>query len=233
MSIEKGYNERLFSGGFRKWLHEARFIWLQRKCRELNLAHATVIELGCFDARSINYLPSRPTRYYGFDANWEGGLDSAREIWRSHDRYVFKIATVPQHLDADGRVDLALSLETLEHIPPALVDGYFKRISELITSTGAFIATVPNEKGPIFLAKYVAKKFITDGRETYSLMEVVNATIGRMSHVARSDHKGFDWAQLRSQLSSHFDVIEVEGVQFPRLPLWANAQIGFLMRPRR
>ncbi len=226
-----GYNERLFTGGVRKWIHEGRFLWLKRKCLEFKIETQIVLELGCFDARSIHYLPTRPSRYYGFDANWEDGLDSAKQIWGAggHE-YVFQLATKPEHLNVQEKVDLAISLETIEHIPPELIDGYLKQISGLMKDNGIFLATVPNEKGIIFLARYLAKRLIYGDFPAYSFREVLNATMGRMDKVTRKEHKGFDYMKLSSQLAKYFHVIRIEGVQFPKLPLWTNAQIGFVMR---
>lgn len=228
-----GYNERLFSSGIRKWLHEARFHWLTHQCLEFGLAHQTVLELGCFDARSISYLPVSPSKYYGFDANWEGGLDRAKEIWRDSSKYVFEVATKPDDLNINEKVDLCLSLETIEHVPPELVEGYLKRLFEVLKIDGALLVTVPNEKGIIFLAKYFAKKLFLGGSESYDFFEVINASLGRMSRVKRHEHKGFDWGQLREQMSEHFVIIRITGVQFSWLPVWANAQVGFVMKPKR
>ena len=57
------YNERLFSGGFRGWLHSGRFQWLRNATREIDVS--SVFELGCFDGKSISYLPREPDRYLG------------------------------------------------------------------------------------------------------------------------------------------------------------------------
>jgi hypothetical protein len=231
MSTGMSYNERLFGGGFRKWLHEARFHWLQHKCRSLHVNTASVLEIGCFDARSIRYLPTKPTRYFGFDANWEGGLDLARKTWRNEKQYYFVTTKTSEEVKiSGGKVSLALSLETIEHIPPEFVNGYLQRVAKLLD--GVFIVTVPNEKGIIFLGKYLVKKLVVGGASEYSAEEVVNATLGRMDRVERNDHKGFDWEQLLGQLREYFDVKEVEGVQFPWLPLRFNAQIGFVMTTR-
>jgi len=95
-----------------------------------------------------------------------------------------------------------------------------------------FIVTVPNEKGLLFLAKYLAKKLVVGGASDYSIEEVFNATLGRMNRVERNEHKGFDWEQLLDQLKEYFDVKEVEGIQFPWSPLRFNAQIGVVMTSR-
>lgn len=232
MSDSPGYNQRLFGGGFRKWLHEARFLWVRRICHSMNLNSESVLELGCFDARTIKYFPTKPNRYYGFDANWEGGLDLAREAYGSEAQYQFVTATRPEQLEIAGKmVSLALSLETMEHISPELVGGYLRRISGLLD--GVFIVTVPNEKGLLFLAKYLVKKLVVGGADEYTIAEVLNATLGRMERVARAEHKGFDWEKLLIELKKYFDVEKVEGIQFPWAPLCCNAQIGFVLRSRK
>jgi len=231
MSVGQGYNERLFGSRFRRWLHEARFRWLQHKCRTMHVNTVSVLEIGCFDARSIRYLPTKPKRYYGFDANWEGGLDLARKTWEGEKQYHFFTAEKPEEVDiSGGKVSLALSLETIEHIPPELVNGYLQCVAELLD--GVFIVTVPNEKGLLFLVKYLAKKLVVGGASDYSVKEVFSATLGRMNRVERNEHKGFDWEQLLGQLKKYFDVKEVEGIQFPWLPLSFNAQIGVVMTSR-
>lgn len=231
MSDSPSYNQRLFTGGFRKWLHEARFLWLRHVCHTMNLNSESVLELGCFDARTLPYFPIKPKRYYGFDANWEGGLDIARKTYRNDEQYLFVTATRPEQLEiAEKTVSLALSLETMEHIPPELVDGYLRRISGFLN--GVFIVTVPNEKGMLFLAKYLVKKLIVGGADDYTFAEVLNATLGRMERVARAEHKGFDWEKLLIELKKYFDVERVEGIQFPWAPLCCNAQIGFILRSR-
>ena len=232
MGEKQGYNQRLFGGGIRKWLHEARFLWLRRVCHTMNLNSKSVLELGCFDARTLRYFPAKPTRYYGFDANWEGGLDLARKTYGSEEQYQFVTATRPEQLEIAGEmVTLALSLETMEHIPPELVDGYLQRISGLLN--GVFIVTVPNEKGMLFLAKYLVKKLVVGGADEYTFAEVMNATLGRMERVARAEHKGFDWEKLLTELKKYFDVEKVEGIQYPSAPLCCNAQIGFVLRSRK
>lgn len=229
--MSSNYNQRLFSGGFRKWLHEARFAWINNICTENNIKTNSVLELGCFDGRAINYLPKRPENYYGFDANWENGLDQAKELFASFANYHFVEASHPSQLVTNGiRFDLAISLETIEHIPPEHVDEYLLRISKVLD--GMFLVTVPNEKGLLFLVKYLVKKFILGGAEKYTASELLNATLGRMGNVRRNQHKGFDWEELSRSLSTYFDIVSVEGVQFPSLPLSVNAQIGFVLRSK-
>ena len=70
---EIGYNERLFKGCIRKKLHMARYYWITKSLLKLDCEFQSCLELGCFDGKVIDFLPTKPVRYLGLDANWEGG----------------------------------------------------------------------------------------------------------------------------------------------------------------
>lgn len=229
---EAGYNERLFSGGLRGRLHRPRFLWLRESLRRVQAPCARVLELGCFDGRSLDYLPRHPDAYLGLDANWEGGVDLGRARWRDDRAVRLEIGTTPADLSrfADGqRFDTALALETLEHVAPGLVAGYIDAIADV--TTGHFVVTVPVEKGPVFLGKYVAKRLFGDYFR-YRPSEVWWATIGRMDRVARDDHKGFDYEAMVREIARRFEIVEVSGYPFRRLPPWANFGVGIIGRSR-
>src|SRR5260370_28172639 len=84
MSTEsEDYNARLFSGGLRGRLHQARFHFLAEVTRDV--PKDTIFEIGCFDGKSITHLPKRPIEYVGADAGWEGGLAQARRLWPQYE----------------------------------------------------------------------------------------------------------------------------------------------------
>jgi hypothetical protein len=215
---EAGYNERLFSGGFRRRLHLARFLWLRRELERLGCRYESVLELGCFDGKLLEFLPRPPRRYAGFDANWEGGLDLAVQKWRSHPQYAFAKACVPEDLVLENheRFDIAVIMETLEHVPPELVDGYLRKISA--HTDGYLFITVPNEKGAVFLAKWLVKRFLSGDAEPYSPAELCNAALGRLHKVPRREHKGFDYAALVREVEKYFDIVSVSGHPLGFLP---------------
>ncbi|MBX3562141.1 MAG: hypothetical protein KF780_10055 [Sphingomonas sp.] len=228
-----GYNERLFGGGVRKRLHEARFHWLEKASRSLDCS--TVFELGCFDGKAINYLPRKPERYVGADANWEGGLDDARKLWP---QFEFHNCRHPDDIldKVSGPFSLSIAMETFEHIPPAIVPDYIDFLADI--TRGHVLITVPVEFGPVFLGKYLAKQLVgsfseKDGEvRSYTLGEVMNATIGRTSRVRRGEHKGFDYRWLRALLGQRFDIIASEGHPFRLGPPWLNFGVGILARSR-
>jgi cyclopropane fatty-acyl-phospholipid synthase-like methyltransferase len=122
-----GYNERLFSSGPRKWLHLARFRWLRDSIRRFGIPTRSVFELGCFDGKALDYLPDGyPQRYRGFDTNSEGGLDIARTQWKDHPQFKFNQVQTLEQIDIEGDApyDLAIAMETLEHLPPEQLDAY-------------------------------------------------------------------------------------------------------------
>lgn len=230
---EAGYNERLFSGGLRGRLHGARFAWLNESLRRIQAPCVHVLELGCFDARSLHYLPRKPDSYLGLDANWEGGLDQGRTSLRDDPSVRLEICSTPAELrgHAEGRrFDTTLCLETLEHVAPDMVDSYLEEIARV--TTGYFVVTVPNEKGPVFLAKYLVKRSFGDYFH-YRPIEIWGALTGRMNLVERDDHKGFDYDDMVHAIARHFDVVEVSGYPFRRLPRWANFGVGIVAAARK
>lgn len=229
---EAGYNERLFSGDLRGRLHRSRFRWLQETARRVHAPCRRVLEVGCFDGRSIEHLPQRPSIYLGLDANWEGGVDLGRSRWQGHPGVRFEICSTPGELReyAKGQCfDTTLCLETLEHVAPDLLEAYVEEIARV--TTGYFIVTVPNEKGPVFLVKYIVKRLFGDYFR-YRPSEVLAAFLGRMDRVRRDDHKGFDYDAIIRLIARHFDLVEVSPYPFRHFPKWAGFGVGIVGRAR-
>lgn len=227
-----GYNDRLFSGGIRSKLHLARFNWISAEIIKREIEPYSVLELGCFDGKLLNFLPYRPTRYVGFDANWEGGLDEAKKRWSNETSYSFLRASSPKamKLDRSDTFHVAVAMETLEHIPPEMVDGYLSKIAEHLD--GYLFVTVPNEKGLVFLVKWVIKKIFSKDAKSYSLTELINATIGRMDRVSRLDHKGFDYTSLVAEIEKYFTVIDISGHPLGFLPTSLCFGVGIIAKSK-
>jgi hypothetical protein len=181
----------------------------------------------------IEFLPQKPSRYRGFDANWEGGLDLAIAKWKNESEYLFAKALSPEDMNLrdDEMFDTAISMETLEHIPSPLVLPYLKKIADHLD--GFLFVTVPNEKGLLFLAKWIAKKLFGGDAEEYSLMELVHATLGKSHRVKRREHKGFDYESLLKEISTHFDVVSVSGHPFGFLPTWMCFGVGIVAKSKK
>lgn len=229
-----GYNERLFSGGLRTWFHTARFKWVSEKLYQYECPARHVLELGCFDGKIIEYLAQTPDRYVGYDANWENGLDLAQRKYAEQPSFRFKLARSASDIDLreDEIFDLALSMETLEHIDDDnIVSAYLERISKHLH--GHLLITVPNEKGIVFATKHLTKSLLSKDAERYTVSEFFNAVGGRMNRVTRLQHKGFDYAHLIDLVEMHFEIVEVSGHPFPFLPPSMCFGIGIVARTKR
>lgn len=224
---KSGYNDRLFSKGLRARLHLARFSWVKRVAQTTR--HDRILELGCFDGRLLDYV--KPSRYVGIDAGWEGGIQNALDRHGNDTTKTFIKTDAPSVLcQFPARCfELGVALETLEHLPDDTLGRYLEQVQR---TCARFLVTVPNEKGPVFLAKWIAKRTLlrNNPAETYSLTELFNATLCRMDRVARHEHKGFDYAALAGRLANHFDIEKVEGL--PWGPPFFAFSVAFVMTSR-
>lgn len=170
----------------------------------------SVFELGCFDARSLDYLSFTPSRYLGVDAGWEGGLDAA--IARYPQFEFRRTQHLFQPLEA---FDLAISLETLEHLPRPELPSY---VEMLANTAPVLLATVPVEIGPIFASKYVAKLAL-GSNERYRVSEAFFSSLGMTSRVEQVQHKGFDYRSLVQLLNARYKRVRHRGLPIAFAPL--------------
>jgi hypothetical protein len=227
------YNQKLFSGGIRSYLHHLRFHWLQKHLIPEEPSY-TLFELGCFDCRSLHFI-AKPKHYLGVDAGWEGGLEDARLAYRQDPSVELVIAQSVHDLkNYDGRrFDYSIALETLEHMNDSVLRGYVEFLARVTKKR--LLITVPVEIGPVFLAKYIAKSMVPKLKngetESYTLREVIAATRGRVDQVQRYEHKGFDYRLLIKLLSDYFIITKVEGIPFTNAPS-LSFQVGIIAEPQ-
>lgn len=228
------YNERLFEGkSFRSKLHIARYTWLCKKLKQYECKADTILELGCFDGKTLEYLEHTPIQYDGYDANWEGGLDIGINKWKGHNNYHLHLCkNLNDFQPQENCYDISICQETLEHLPLLDLDTYLERLAKA-TKTYSFIS-VPNEKGIVFLAKHIMKILTQDKsqREDFSFFEVFHATMGNLKKVRRTEtrHKGFDYAELKKKLQKHFIIVETNGLPLDMLPGSLNFTVGFVCK---
>jgi hypothetical protein len=221
------YNERLFKKGLRSSWHFARFFWLEKTIKDLRVDTRSVVELGCYDGKTINFIQPVPLYYVGYDANWEDGFDIARNIWKNKN-YVFSLCNHPDQIKETELFDIAICMETLEHIPSELVDLYVEKLSKI--TKGYFFVTVPVEKGPVFFLKHLGKILFGYSHEEYTLKEFILASIGFTKNVHRHEHKGFDYNEIIKTVSKHFEIIKVEPHPVRFFPKIFGIGIGIVAR---
>ena len=221
----KDYNSRLFQRGIRKWFHLQRFIWTRKQLLFL-IAHKPIkiLDFGCFDGRLATYLPNN-IDFIGVDANWEGGLDQAKKVFKNAPNRLFIHAN--HHEWKLLRVDCITSLETLEHIPEEELEVLIENFSRM---TDTIVVTVPNEIGLLFGIKHIVKLLLYSP-EHYTLKEYINQILGRSERVDRDQHKGFNYNHLINLfMKVGFKPILKEGVQFSWLPYYLSPQIGLIFK---
>lgn len=229
----KSYNERLFSGGIRTFFHAARFRWLFHSMQKLNLKQGTVVELGCFDGKTLSYMPFTPSAYVGYDANWEGGLDLGKQQWAHQPNFQFNYCDTLTAFNPEQKVfDYSIAMETLEHLKLAELEAY---VQQLASATTAYcFVSVPNEMGLIFLLKHLTKKLFLAVDEPYTAKELWYALFGKLNKVKRLEegHKGFDFRQLINLLQQYFEVKSITGIPFTWLPIVCNFSVGIVLKKK-
>jgi len=230
------YNERLFNGkSIRSKFHLARYIWLRNKLRQYKCPANSVLELGCFDGKTLEFLDKEPVLYEGYDANWEGGLDIGKEKWESHSGYHFKLCTKTEDFKPGEKAfEISVCQETAEHLPVEDLNYYLEHLARA-TKTYCFIS-VPNERGIVFLTKHTLK-FLTqkkNERENISFKDAVYSVFGRLEKVKRDVryHKGFDYKKFQKEITRYFDIVETNGLPFSFLPISLSFTIGFVCKAR-
>ncbi len=230
------YNSRLFSAGLYGSHHRARFRWLRRKLTAFGLARASVLELGCFDGKTVDWLPFEVERYVGLDAGWESGerngaavgLAAAQRRFAGDARYTFRQSLDPEDVwRLAGEFDVGICMETLEHVEPAAVESYLAALAAKVR--GPLLVTVPNEKGAALLVKTLAAKMLKVDRDiVYTAREFASAVLGRTDRVPRWHHKGFDYSALARRITHHFGTASIDGVDSRFLPHWLQPTVGIV-----
>ncbi|MBV8908398.1 MAG: methyltransferase domain-containing protein [Sphingomonas sp.] len=231
--LTNSYNDELFSGSaLRRFYHLARFNWVRDKADKHLDGDLRLIELGCYDGRLFDTLGPRVVEYAGLDANWSGGLDLARAKYGSRKDVTLIEATDPDGFRrfSDRQFNVAAALETLEHVPPDLVAPYLDQLQRV--TRGNLFVTVPNELGPVFLAKHLGKKILYGGEQAYSPSEVLAAALRQSHKVKRDDHKGFDYRDVVAEIGKRFEILAVEGLASFGLPAALSPTVGIFARSR-
>jgi 2-polyprenyl-3-methyl-5-hydroxy-6-metoxy-1,4-benzoquinol methylase len=148
------YNDRLFNGNrARRFLHERRFWWLIDRLRRLHIRRADIIEVGCYDAKTITYLERSGiavNRYVGYEADADI-FDAVQANWAARPEVAIVKSTSPSDVDRSSTFDVGICMETLEHLPDGLVDGYLQTLAQVVR--GPVFFTIPVERGAMLLAK--------------------------------------------------------------------------------
>ena len=232
----QSYNERLFRPGLVGRYHIQRFIWLRDKISALGFESISVLEVGCYDARSIDYIPVPIRRYVGLDAGWESGiiggkvcgLEAARQRFAQNKNYSFYQSANPKDLaNIEEKFDVIVCMDTLECIKDSLIEPYVSAIASRLA--GFLLITTGNEKGLPLLCKTLGSRLLGVNRNfSYTASEFVNALLGRMNRVPDSRRKGFDYSRLAEVLKRYFCYVRVEGINIIKVPVQLSLGVGMI-----
>jgi hypothetical protein len=225
----QGYNERLFKGkGLRFAYHTARYYWLASQIRKLAIRNPRIIELGCFDAKTLDFISfAKPSYYLGLDAGWENGLHLGRQRWKGYEWVELLQCASPGEMPDRGLFDVGICMEALNIMDYETEETYLRKLSQVCRQ---LFVTVPREHGLAFFAKHAAKSMLYgQARIRYSWREVALLTMGRFNKVERQEYKGFDERVLLRILSRYFDVEKVCGL-FPStaFPVQLSCTVGIV-----
>jgi ubiquinone/menaquinone biosynthesis C-methylase UbiE len=129
-----------------------------------------VLEIGCGRGGLSDYLISRsipPARLYACDYS-TAALDIARSRFHLNDRVVWKQEDIQQMTFADKTFDIAISCETIEHVPDA--QRALRELYRVLKPGGRLILTCPNYFnffGIWCVYRYLIGKPYTEGGQPY------------------------------------------------------------------
>lgn len=231
-ALKKNCNERLFSLGMRSRYHFARFSWFREKSIQYQSSCRRILEFGCFDAKPLDFLPSEPEVYFGFDADWEGGLQVGRRRGANEQTDELRSCNSPNHLAEGEPFDIAICMETLEHLPLKDIDAYLDYLRRM--TVDFCYSTIPVESGVFFPLKYVYKWFVEAVTAPFRFSELAAAAFGCMHKVQcmEAGRRGFDFRKCLDKIETFSEPADIEGIPLSRLPLSFNPTIGSVATPK-
>jgi hypothetical protein len=222
---EDTYNKKLFGSKFINFFHESRYLWVKEHLLR-NKKNLRMIELGCMDARILNYFPIDTIDYY-YGINSGLGIQTKNAIEKHKDNNSINFLTSPNVDDiSTENADVLLAMQVFEYIP----DDEYRQYFETFSKAGCkdFYITCSNERGPFMLIKILIKKLLKKDVASYSLKEMGHLLFGRMDKIERKpgSMKGFDYKYLVNQIGQEYEVKETVGLPFKFLPAALNFTVA-------
>ena len=222
------YNDLLFRGNrARRFLHERRFWWLVDRLRRMNVRHGDVIEIGCYDAKTVSYLERSGiavSRYVGYEANNEIA-SRAQAHWAARHEVTIMKSTRPADVDLSNMFDIGICMETLEHLSDELVDGYLKILAHVVH--GPVFFTFPVERGAMLVAKQLGYRVFGMNGERLSWRDLLAGALSQTDRIPRHEHRGFDDRRMVERIAQYFDISESRGLFVPYF-MTLNFTIGVI-----
>ncbi len=246
------YTDRLFKEGSAL----TRFSHHARAEKTLSLIRASgkstfnrVLDYGCADGWFLKalYDNGMAKQGVGVDIN-DDDLAKSRALFAEIPSFQF-IKTPELSPDLDSKFDLAVCLETLEHVSDAKLA--LSNIHRLCAPDATVLLSVPIEVGTSLLMKMTGRyitglrdktyRFFND-EEPYSFREILEAgVLWRTKNLACSHnlpdvyyrgHKGFDYRKLRRLVQGYFEILSTDFSPFPFTRQFLNSTIYWRCKPK-
>jgi hypothetical protein len=196
-----------------RWLHSLRYRHVLEILDGIRQPFR-LLDIGCGPCKLYEVVNSK------FDVEVEPNFIQVAQARHSHKPNFRLVAeSIMQVIDEHENFDVICALETLEHMPRQDVRVLLDKVAARRSSL--FMASVPVEIGPSIWLKNVGSALCGYSRhEEYTWTETFWAGLYRLDKLPPhgTDHKGFDWRWLRSQMVERFPDIEVHKLPFPVLP---------------
>ncbi len=246
------YTDRLFKEGSAL----TRFSHHARAEKTLSLIRASgktkfnrVLDYGCADGWFLKalYDNAMSEQGIGVDIN-DDDLAKSRALFADIPSFQF-IKTTELTPDLDGTFDLAVCLETLEHVADSKIA--LENIHRLCAPEATVLLSVPIEVGTSLLMKITGRyltglrdktyRFYND-EEPYSFREAIEAGVfwntknlkcsHNVAEIAHRGHKGFDYRKLRERVKAYFEILSTDFSPFPFTRQFLNSTIYWRCKPK-
>ncbi len=237
---------------FVSWSHGSRFQFGYRMVEKHS--GGTLLDYGCGDGTFLALASHLFQRAVGADLELQHVTEcSARFSEIPNLAFVSTAAlAVPEH---QGRYDVVVCMEVLEHCLPEVTEKVLSDLRRLIHSGGTVVISVPVEIGPTLLAKqflrraaawrnlgdykyfekYTWREFIKMllANERTAIERPVFFTDRELRAGPFHGHKGFNWRALKLRLSQFFSVERVEFSPAGWSRGYVSSQAWFICKPLR
>jgi SAM-dependent methyltransferase len=183
--------------------------------RRLQIRRADIVEIGCYDAKTITYLERggiAVNRYVGYEAN-AAIFDAVQANWAARPEVAIVKSTSPSDIDRSCTFDVGICMETLEHLPDEHVDGYLQLLARVVR--GPVFFTIPVERGAMLVAKQLGYRALVMYGDRLSWRDLLAGALSQTDRIPRHEHAGFDDRQMIERIARYFDVTESSGLFVP------------------
>ena len=118
-----------------------------------------------------------------------------------------------REIDLSATFDVGICMETLEHLPDELVDGYLQALAQVVR--GPVFFTIPVERGAMLVAKQLGYRVLGMYGDRLSWRDLVAGALSQTDRIPRHEHAGFDDRLMIERIARYFNVTESGGLFVP------------------